>query len=151
MEAQVSLAGLKKVVIENLTVGMYIAQLDHPWIESDFEVQGFYLRSMQTIERVKESCHFVYVDPRRYDSSLTDVKLGVVSKSGAIEKEETKKETKARIHPRDPREYNDTVELGGELEPARTSIEEATEILRGCVHKLQSAGGFDIDEIKRAM
>ena len=36
MEAQSSLAGLKKVAVENLTIGMYVAELDKPWIESDF-------------------------------------------------------------------------------------------------------------------
>ncbi len=148
MEAQASLAGLKKVAIENLTIGMYVAQLDHPWIESNFPVQGFYLRSPQSIERVTRECRFVYVDPRRYDSSLTDVKLGVVSNKGAIE---GAGDSSARIYPQNRQEYNDTAELGSELELARTSIEEATEILKSCVHKLQSAGGFDIDDIERAI
>ncbi len=148
MEAQASLAGLKKVAIENLTIGMYVAQLDHPWIESNFPVQGFYLRSSQSIERVTRECRFVYVDPRRYDSSLTDVKLGVVSNKGAIE---GVGDSSARIYPQNRQEYNDTAELGSELELARTSIEEATEILKSCVHKLQSAGGFDIDDIERAI
>ncbi len=151
MEAQASLAGLKKVAIENLTIGMYVAQLDHPWIESNFPVQGFYLRSSQSIERVTRECQFVYVDPRRYDSSLTDVKLGVVSDRGAIEATGYDKDPRARIYPHNRQEYNDTTELGGELELARTSIEEATEILKSCVHKLQSAGGFDIDDIERAI
>ena len=148
MEAQASLTGLKKVAIENLTIGMYVAQLDHPWIESNFPVQGFYLRSSQSIERVTRECQFVYVDPRRYDSSLTDVKLGVVSNKGAVE---GVGDSRARIYPQNRQEYNDTAELGSELELARTSIEEATEILKGCVHKLQSAGGFDIDDIERAI
>jgi len=150
MEAQTNLSGLKKVAVENLTIGMYVAELDRPWIESDFLVQGFYIRSEPGIERVKKSCEFVYVDPRRYDSSLTDVKLGVVPLD-SIPEEQEPPEIIDRIGPKKPREYKDTVELGNELEPARTSLEDAVDIMRGCVHKLQSTGGFDIDEIERAI
>lgn len=152
MEAQSKLSGLKKVPVENLTIGMYVAELDIPWIESDFPVQGFYIRSAQGIERVKRSCSFVYVDPRRYDSSLTDVKLGVVAVARSEPGEDQDvPEVLARIRPRNRREYKDTVELGNEMQPARTSLEDAVEIMRGCVHKLQSTGGFDIDEIERAI
>ena len=150
MEAQTNISGLKKVAVENLTIGMYVAELDRPWIESDFLVQGFYIRSEPGIERVKKACEFVYVDPRRYDSSLTDVKLGVVKVANAAE-EQSAREVSARIRPKHPQEYQDTVELGNELEPARTSLEDAVDIMRGCVHKLQSTGGFDIDEIERAI
>ena len=117
MEAQASLAGLKKVAIENLTIGMYVAQLDHPWIESNFPIQGFYLRSSQSIERVTRECQFVYVDPRRYDSGLTDVKLGLVSDVGEIERAGSDIDSRARIYPQDRQEYNDTAGICVQLNP----------------------------------
>ena len=130
MEAGKSLAGLKKTAADNLTIGMYVAQLDRPWEETDYPVQGFYLRSRQGIERVARECAFVYVDPRRYDSSLTDVKLHVVSAKAREQQDDSasKRSNVASIQPRKPREYKDTVELGNELEPARTSLEDAIEI-----------------------
>ncbi len=151
MEAEAGLAGLKKTSVDNLTIGMYVAQLDRPWEETDYPVQGFYLRSRQGIDRVSRQCAFVYVDPRRYDSSLTDVKLSVVSKVRKTPEEQTEASNVTRIQPRKPRVYQDTVELGNELEPARTSLEDAVDIMRGCVGKLQATGGFDIDEIERAI
>ena len=78
MEAEASRAGLKKMAIDNLTIGMYVAQLDKNWEETDYPVQGFYIRSRQGIDRLSRECAHVYVDPRRYDSSLTDVKLQVI-------------------------------------------------------------------------
>jgi HD-GYP domain-containing protein (c-di-GMP phosphodiesterase class II) len=152
MEAEASLAGLKKTLVENLTIGMYVAQLDRPWEETEFPVQGFYIRSRQGIDRLGRECQFVYVDPRRYDSSLTDVKLHVVSKARETHEEDPDdRKAHVRIQPRKPREYKDTVEMGNELEPARTSLEDAVEIMRGCVGKLQATGGFDIDEMERAI
>lgn len=151
MEAEAKLAGLKKTSVDNLTIGMYVAQLDRDWEETDYPVQGFYLRSRQGIDRLARECIYVYVDPRRYDSSLTDVKLHVVSKIREIRDDEPKERKIAHIQPRKPRVYKDTVELGNELEPAKTSLDDAVEIMRGCVGKLQATGGFDIDEIERAI
>ncbi|MCB1683723.1 MAG: HD-GYP domain-containing protein [Pseudomonadales bacterium] len=151
MEAQTKLAGLKKVTVQNVTVGMYVAALDKPWSETRFPVQGFYLRSNQGIERLRQECEFVYVDPRRYDSSLTEIKLSVITPRSGPAQQTRKADPRSRVQPRKPREYQDTVELGRELEPAKTSLEDAVEIMKGCVHKLQSTGGFDIDEIERAI
>lgn len=151
MEAEASLAGLKKTDINNLTIGMYVAQLDRDWAETDYPVQGFYIRSRQGIDRLARECSYVYVDPRRYDSSLTGVQLHVVSRVREKREDGRKHANLARIQPRKPRVYQDTVELGNELEPARTSLEDAVEIMRGCVGKLQATGGFDIDEIERAI
>lgn len=151
MEAEASLTGLKKTSVDNLIIGMYVAQLDKAWEESDYPVQGFYLRSRQGIDRLSSQCAFVYVDPRRYDSSLTDVKLKVISKVRKTPEDKGRSSNVTRIQPRKPRVYKDTVELGNELEPAKTSLEDAVEIMRGCVGKLQATGGFDIDEIERAI
>jgi len=151
MEAEASLAGLKKTDIKNLTIGMYVAQLDRDWSETDYPVQGFYIRSRQGIDRLARECAFVYVDPRRYDSSLTGVQLQVISRIREQPEEEAAHANTARIQPRKPRVYQDTVELGNELEPARTSLEDAVQIMRSCVGKLQATGGFDIDEIERAI
>lgn len=150
MEAEASLAGLKKTSVDNLTIGMYVAQLDKDWEETDYPVQGFYLRSRQGIERLARECIYVYVDPRRYDSSLTDVKLQVISKVRKTP-DPAKSSNVTRIQPRKPRVYQDTVELGKELEPAKTSLEDAVDVMRGCVGKLQATGGFDIDQIEQAI
>lgn len=151
MEAESKLAGLKKVTVQNLTVGMYVAQLDRPWGETRYPVQGFYLRSNQGIERLRQECEYVYVDPRRYDSGLTEVKLSVITRRAEKDEPTRVSDPRNHVQPRRPREYQDSVEFGAELEPARTSLEEAVEIMKGCVYKLQSTGGFDIDEIERAI
>ncbi|MGE0623146.1 MAG: HD-GYP domain-containing protein [Pseudomonadales bacterium] len=151
MEAEASLAGLKRTDINNLTIGMYVAQLDRDWSETDYPVQGFYIRSRQGIDRLARECSYVYVDPRRYDSSLTGVQLHVVGKAREKREEGKKHANLARIQPRKPRVYQDTVELGTELEPAKTSLEDAVHIMRSCVGKLQATGGFDIDQIETAI
>jgi HD-GYP domain-containing protein (c-di-GMP phosphodiesterase class II) len=54
-----------KVSVSELRRGMYVCELDRPWLESPFAFQGFPLRTDADIQAVREVCDFVYVDPER--------------------------------------------------------------------------------------
>ena len=51
-----------KVHLDYLTQGMYVAELDRPWLDSPFLFQGFIIDSENLLEEVKSVCEFVYVD-----------------------------------------------------------------------------------------
>lgn len=61
---------LREIEVTNLSVGMYVAELDRPWLETPFTLQGFYVRTTADAHRIAEYCRSVWVDPRRYDSRL---------------------------------------------------------------------------------
>lgn len=54
-----------KVLSEDLTIGMYISELDHPWIESPFLFQGFQLKDQEDIQQVLSTCKYVYIDTEK--------------------------------------------------------------------------------------
>lgn len=135
----------------DLTVGMYVAQLDRDWEDTNFPLQGFYIRNQKMVERIGENCVYVYVDPRRYDSKLGEVKLRAVVNQDAGGDDGKKLSARERLIPKQPKAYEDTVSISDELPVATTSLEEAEEILSTCVLKLQSNGGFDINAIESAI
>ncbi|MEM7283421.1 MAG: HD-GYP domain-containing protein [Pseudomonadota bacterium] len=47
--------------VENLQIGMYVAQLDRPWLETPFLFQGFYIRDQDEIDELRRYCEHVYV------------------------------------------------------------------------------------------
>ncbi len=51
-----------KVSPEYLTEGMYVAELDRPWLDSPFLFQGFLINSTSLLDEVKAVCEFVYID-----------------------------------------------------------------------------------------
>ncbi|HSC48133.1 MAG TPA: HD-GYP domain-containing protein [Gammaproteobacteria bacterium] len=53
---------LRKVDVINLRTGMYVAELDRPWVESPFLFQGFIIESDEDLTKLRESCKYVYVD-----------------------------------------------------------------------------------------
>ena len=46
-------------------IGMYGAELDRPWSETPFFVQGFYVDSPEDIESLRSHCEFVFIDVYR--------------------------------------------------------------------------------------
>ncbi|MCW8928927.1 MAG: DUF3391 domain-containing protein [Gammaproteobacteria bacterium] len=66
----------KKVLAQNIAVGMYVSGLDRPWIETDFLLEGFFVETVQDIEKLKKICEFVYIDveltKERIDVKLVD-------------------------------------------------------------------------------
>ena len=51
-----------RVNCADLAIGMYVCELDRPWLESPFLLQGFYIKDREDIDTVSEICDFVYVD-----------------------------------------------------------------------------------------
>lgn len=52
----------RKVEIKDLKLGMYVTELDRPWLETRFMFQGFRIRSDRDVSRLGETCEFVYID-----------------------------------------------------------------------------------------
>jgi putative nucleotidyltransferase with HDIG domain len=53
-----------KVIVEAtyLKKGMYVSELDRPWLESPFLFQGFRITNNEEVEQIRSLCAFVYVD-----------------------------------------------------------------------------------------
>lgn len=53
------------VAVQDLRGGMFISELDRPWLESPFMLQGFLIEDEATLTQVRQLCRFVYVDRAR--------------------------------------------------------------------------------------
>lgn len=53
----------RQVAVEDLEYGMYVAELDRPWLETDFLFQGFVIRDAEDLRRLRAWCQWVRVDP----------------------------------------------------------------------------------------
>ncbi|MFQ5759461.1 MAG: HD-GYP domain-containing protein, partial [Acidiferrobacterales bacterium] len=125
----------KKLDIRDLEMGMYISELDRPWVESPFLFQGFELTSKEEVEQLRQHCKYVYIDvelgpdvtPRRMSKDTT-ARMRIIS-----EQEQTvKREVHAlagtpQIHDGRP-VYLDRVSFEREI-PKAKKIESQTRIL----------------------
>lgn len=51
--------------IDKLTLGMYVVELDRPWLDSPFMFQGFEVRTNAQLLALKNLCAYVYIDSTR--------------------------------------------------------------------------------------
>jgi len=60
------------IPVNQLVIGMYVAELDRPWLETSFAFQGFELKNEADVKAVREVCDYVYID-------MTKNKKGIVT------------------------------------------------------------------------
>lgn len=54
-----------KVAVKDLKIGMFVADLDRPWIDTPFLLQGFLIENRQQIAELQQICEYVVVDRAR--------------------------------------------------------------------------------------
>jgi HD-GYP domain-containing protein (c-di-GMP phosphodiesterase class II) len=52
----------EKIEIHDLTRGMFVAELDCPWLDTPFLIQGFVIETQEQIEELQLHCKFVFVE-----------------------------------------------------------------------------------------
>lgn len=53
------------VAAQDVRIGMFVSELDRPWLESPFLLQGFLVEDQDTLDQLRSVCRFVYVDRAR--------------------------------------------------------------------------------------
>ena len=51
-----------KIGASQLSIGMFVTELDIPWLESPFLMQGFVIENDQEIATLQKCCQYVYID-----------------------------------------------------------------------------------------
>ncbi len=60
----------QKIAASQLQEGMYVAELDRPWLETPFLFQGFIIRSERQIRELCQYCSWVWVDAERSEADM---------------------------------------------------------------------------------
>jgi putative nucleotidyltransferase with HDIG domain len=55
----------RKMLVGELDLGMYVAELDRPWEGTPFLFQGFRIETQAELDRLRGLCQFVFVDETR--------------------------------------------------------------------------------------
>ncbi len=153
--------------------GMFITELDRPWHESPFLLQGFSLETDEDLIALQQCCKYVYIDPGRSKHALS---THGVSGSGAddsgvdhlmmqrdIQQAQWKPEAVAdreklvaaarKVHdslglPNDFVDYEITSPVEEELQVARQVHSELEASVTEALEGFSSGSKLDVDEVK---
>ena len=108
-----------KIEVNSLKEGMFVADLDRPWHETPFPLQGFYIRMDDDVKALSEYCKFVYVDVKREKTKTAYANHAVPEENKAkSSKVETSKGREIELPPivvKSPQKYESASSINKEV------------------------------------
>ncbi len=135
-----------KVPIHDLKPGMFVCELDRPWLGTPFLLEGVLVRGPNEIEELGKYSRHVFVDP---DKSVGSV----VAHLKTLRPPELAEAGQPRARFRHPHavEYQDAAPLAQELKTAREVRDNVLQLIRGIEGDLMSDRVLDRTRFEEAM
>lgn len=127
----------QKVDTRDLKQGMYVSELDRPWIESPFIFQGFLITNDQEILQLNQCCNYVYVD---VEKSKVEVPKRLVMSA-------TSKKKPIPVKKPPPVD----VSFEKEFERAKTIYVDAIDVISDILTDLRAGKLFTVKDIKNTV
>ena len=122
-----------KVHVRDLVLGMFVIELDRPWRDTPFPINGFHLRKFDQMQTLRTRCEFVYIDPSKGAGprSKTPTKMTILSSARKRAPESLALKVCPDVYPRTRsvrQEIDNASRLYGQLESwLNQAIENARE------------------------
>lgn len=124
-----------KISVNHLKIGMYVANLDRPWVETPFLFQGFPIKDTATIDELKKNCKHVYVDDEQGVAPDEKIIPLSVEKSGDVLHIEDEIPKARQVHTKITQEFKNviaTIKTGGQVDAVAIS-REVEHMVEGCM------------------
>ena len=125
-----------KVVTGDLKPGMFVAELDRPWLDTPFLLQGFEIKDQEDIETLQRYCTYVFIDLDRTPLHLLE---SLPRPAQGAHQEPLLSQTVS---------YTDARSLDEELPRAREAHSRLSETLKNTFKKLASDRKLDIGPLQ---
>ncbi len=140
------LASTKRISTVNLMEGMYVQELDRPWVETPFMFQGFTVERQREIDILQELCEFVYIN----------VDLGVDAPDVYHQHDPSRKVTMQQLVqvsklPRPQAKYDDITDVEHELEPAKETYKKSQRLVDDLFNDIRNKGKLNVPAINEAV
>lgn len=129
--------------VMNLKIGMYVCDLDRPWVETPFMFQGFEIKTQEQIEILKRYCSRVWVLARGNEARVPLVRHGQSSETPTVPNFTSGKDRSLQVegaiykinnHPNARPVYQDVTSLHEEVENVREVFMEARLLTQEIMH-----------------
>lgn len=86
----------------DLMLGMFVIELDRPWRDTPFPINGFHLRKFDQLQAVRALCEWVYIDPTKGAGprKKTPTKLTILSSARRRAPESIELQVRHDVYPR---------------------------------------------------
>lgn len=133
-----------KVLCSNLKIGMYVSNLDRPWLDTPFLVQGFFIHEDREIMALKQYCDYVYIET---DRGL-EAEFYMDENPGLPTHDYLERYLKHRHR---EIEYPDATTVKHELAAAKIALDETRENIGHIINTIKSSAKSHLHDLQRAI
>ncbi|WP_077531148.1 HD-GYP domain-containing protein [Vreelandella utahensis] len=135
----------RKISVQELEIGMFVADLDRPWHETPFPIQGFYIRNQKEVDELTRHCRHVQVDVAEKRESAAAESTGAAARRDGNNGKVIKLPA---VKVRNPHHYETTRPLRKEVrdvQPVLDNVEKALDRVGEALAEGRSR--IDVDEV----
>lgn len=165
----------KRVNTRELAIGMYVHELDRPWLETPFLFQGFPINSEEDLQQIRQYCKFVFIDielsedldqQKTSSASEEPSKLRIIEdgdkapdlitaekiKPKVLDKERLEFELlKKQVSPHKIDTYQDSVSVEEEVENIRKTHSYAKDLIQTLMEDIRFGRSLRTDAARNAV
>ncbi|MDF1781320.1 MAG: HD-GYP domain-containing protein [Alcanivoracaceae bacterium] len=138
---------VEQVSTQDLQLGMYVSQLDRPWIETPFPMQGFHIRSQDDIEKLRAWCKHIYIDLRLGTGPVDFQPVGFARPASAAKKTV---QVKGNLGKFTPVRYAVSSTLKKEVAASATNHREVTRAVVHLLNQVREGKPINFDLARKA-
>lgn len=139
----------KKIAVQDLEIGMFVSDLDRPWHQTPFPIQGFHIRSQDDIRSLVSYCKWVVIDVAESRESIEQTKSGSRFVAGKSQRKANNREA-VQLPPlsiKDPVSYENVTTMKKELKVSRKVMMDAEVSLHRVFQAVQEGATPDLREV----
>ena len=131
----------RKVNVAYLKSGMYVSNLDRPWLDTPFMLEGFLIDNDDDLSTLSQYCTFVYIDPERGIGAAQYVDDGTHLKTNTY-LERFLQDNKKKVN------YENTISVKEELPAAQFALEDASNQVANIMEQVKEGKNLDINAVR---
>lgn len=131
----------RKINVAFLKSGMYVSNLDRPWIDTPFLLEGFVIKTEEDITVLSQYCSYVYIDPDRGISATQYIEEAPRLKTNSY-LERFLQDNKKKIH------YKNTVDTREEIPLAEVALENASDQVAHIMEDVKEGKNLNLHAVR---
>ena len=149
----------KKIDVRDAQLGMYIAELDRPWLETPFMFQGFEITSDSAIEKLRALCKYIWIETDLGKDYVPPSRGGraAFARMQQLADEDVRIRDKIRRLVVEPlprakrRDYPDRATFEEEIVSAKNIHSDTRNVITGVIHDAKRGKSVDIKLASKAV
>ncbi len=128
-----------KISVAELKLGMRVCELDVPWEQTTFPLQGFVIKSEEEINKIAKQCQHVYVDQSTIKIERSDSLVG------------SRRDRLQKSFPKKLRSYKDSAEWKTEFPKAKEAVKDLSSSIKTVFSGYAKTKELNIETIKQSI